>query len=275
MMDDLLIVIVLYKTRLQDSLTFKTLLNSVNSVNQITLYVYDNSPVNSYEDLSLDHITVKYHNDYNNSGISKAYNAAAMYAKANSKKWLLLLDQDSHLPLDFLHNMNNAITRNKDEKLFAPILTQNELILSPCKFRFMKGSPLKKIEEGIFPLDGHSVFNSGIVVKLSEFLRVGGYNENIPLDFSDHSFIHRFKKFNKTIVVMPINIEHQLSSQSNDKDIIFRRFKQYCFGVKRYAETEGGKGWLFFWTLMRSIKLTMQFKEVKFLKVFFETKSKL
>lgn len=276
MIEDLLIVIVLYKIRLEDSLTFKTVLNSLGTVNnQLSIYIYDNSPESKQDDMLYEGLDIKYLKDYNNAGISKAYNAAADYGRSKNKKWLLLLDQDSDLPIDFFSSINNSISVYPQESLFVPVLKQDGLILSPCRFRFMKGSALKKIEKGIFSLKGHSVFNSGIIIRLSKFYEVGGYNEDIPLDFSDHSFIHRFKKHNKNLVVMPIVVEHQLSGLSNDKDIIFRRFKQYCFGVKKYGETDGGKGWLFFWTLLRAIKLTVKFKEVNFLSEFLKTQTKL
>jgi len=275
MIDDLLVVIVLYKITLKESLSFKTLLDSVSSAQKISLYVYDNSPSKSADKLLYNNVSVKYVHDQNNGGISKAYNSAAKYAALQGKKWLLLLDQDSSLPVGFLDKIQNDIVKFPNENLFVPVLQQNNLILSPCKFRFMKGSALNKINAGIFPLEGHSVFNSGIIIKLSEFSKVGGYDENIPLDFSDHCFIHRFKKHNKNVVVMPVSIEHELSSHSNDKGVIFRRFNQYCFGVKRYAETEGGGGWLFFWTLLRAIKLTLKFRDLAFLEVFFKTKREL
>lgn len=270
MIEDLLIVIVLYKIRLKDSLTFQTLLKNSNT--QLSIYVYDNSPADYKEEIFYDDIEIEYINDHNNSGISKAYNLAAEYAHKKNKKWLLLLDQDSYLASDFFSKINDSLFMYPDQSLFVPVLKHGNLILSPCKFRFMKGSALKKIPEGIFSLRGHSVFNSGIVIRLFDFDRAGGYNENIPLDFSDHSFISRFKKLNENIVVMPVLIEHELSSQSDDEEVVFRRFRQYCFGVKKYSEEESGGNLLIFWTLLRAVKLTLQFKEVKFLSVFLKKK---
>lgn len=269
MLNNLLVVIVLYKTKLNDSLSFNTLINSSGfTKGEISFYIYDNSPEQNQKFHLSDNINVFYEKDYNNSGISSAYNKAAEYAKSKDMEWLLLLDQDSSIPYDFIEKLEDSINKYKNQVLFAPILKHNNLVLSPCKFEFMKGSAMKMVSPGITSLKDISIFNSGILVKTSSFLIVGGYNEKVPLDFSDHSFVHRMKKNISEFVIMPIEINHQLSSFSNNYDVILRRFVQYCQGVLNYHQFEQNSKLLLFWTFLRALKLTIQFKDRIFLSVF-------
>lgn len=271
MINNLLVIIVLYKTKLEDSLSFNSLVKSSDfKKNNISFYIYDNSPDEDQDVYFFNDIDFFYEKDYENSGISKAYNKAAAYAKSKGKEWLLLLDQDSSIPADFIVKLEESVNEYSGQILFAPILKHNNLILSPCHFKLMKGSAMKLVSPGIRSLKDKSIFNSGILVKLSSFLKVGGYNENVPLDFSDHSFIHRMRNITSEFVVMPIEIDHQLSSFSQNYDVILRRFIQYCQGVLNYHQFEEKSGLLLVWTFLRAFKLSLQFKNRVFLDVFFK-----
>jgi rhamnosyltransferase len=267
MVNKLLAVIVLYGIRLENSLTFQSINEASKKSNiKLDLIVYDNSPIENTIFNNTNNINIIYKSDYYNSGISKAYNFAAEYATLNDKNWLLFLDQDSKLPSIFFDIVKDSFLKFPQEQLFVPVLKNDKKILSPCKFKYMKGSAFKSIDYGLISVKDKSIFNSGILVSLLTFNSIGGYDERIPLDFSDHAFFHRYKKIYSKIVVMPINIVHELSSFSKDKEIILRRFKQYCFGVKAYSSIESGGSFLFFWTSLRAIKLSLQYKSFDFVK---------
>ncbi|WP_432712684.1 glycosyltransferase [Pedobacter sp.] len=268
MTERLLIIIVLYQIKLEDTLTFKSLAALVEAGSVLNLFVYDNSPLKQFQEKEIHGFNIKYIHDSKNSGISKAYNAGAEYAGQHHKEILLLLDQDSDLPDDFLKVIFEQLSLYPSIQLFAPILKQGTLILSPCKFTYMKGSSLSQIEGGIKSLKNISIFNSGIVIKLNAYYKSGGYNELIKLDFSDHYFIHQFKKHYEQFVVLPVVVEHELSSHTLDEAKILRRFNQYCEGVKAYKSLEGHGLLLFFWTSLRAIKLTIQFRNPEFAMVF-------
>lgn len=269
MLDKLLVVIVLYKTKLEDSSTYRTLKASLAHYCQKTdLYIYDNSPIkNSVATCAEFNIT--YFWDKGNSGISKAYNAAAAHGMNSNKEWLLLFDQDSNLPVDYVEVMLRSVMKYDDHSLFVPVLKQEELILSPCKFRFMKGNAFKTIEEGPMSFLNISVFNSGILVRLALFSVAGGYNEEIRLDFSDHYFISQVKKFQNEFIVLPVVIQHELSTHTNDEAKITARFRQYCVGVRAYGKVAGGRAYLFLWTFLRAAKLALTYKKFIFITLFF------
>ncbi|KFF05221.1 glycosyltransferase family protein [Flavobacterium reichenbachii] len=271
MTNKILVVIVLYGINLEDSLTYQTLNLSVTESDSIVdLFVYDNSATCNKINVQNNKFNIIYKSDTTNSGISKAYNKAADYASECQKDWLLFLDQDSNIPKNLFSVFNEFKDKFSNEKLFVPVLKQNNIILSPCKFKFMKGSSFSSVLPGILSLENVSVFNSGIFIDLNAFRKVGGYDENVPLDFSDHSFIFRYKKWFSNIVVIPIVIEHELSSKSSDQTIILRRFIQYCKGVRAFSSIEGGKGLLFFWTALRAVKLSFQFKNFQYIKILFD-----
>lgn len=271
MTNKVLAVLVLYGIPLEESLTFRTINVALSKKGiRLDLIVYDNSPNKNEVVVESSNLNIIYKKDYSNSGISKAYNFAANFANDMNKDWLLFLDQDSNIPNDFFIVVDTYLNDFSNEVLFVPILKSGDMTLSPCSFRFMKGSSLKSINHGLIAVKEKSIFNSGIVVSLSAFNNIGGYEERIPLDFSDHSFFNRYKKKYSKMVVMPITIEHELSSFSKDKVTVLRRFKQYCFGVSAYSSIEGGRVGLFFWTSLRAVKLSLKFKSFDFILEFFK-----
>lgn len=271
MIDKVLAVLVLYGVSLEESLTYQTILLALKKKNsRLDIVVYDNSPTENDVIIESDNLNIIYEKDYSNSGISKAYNFAANFASGVNKDWLLFLDQDSNIPIDFFDVIDNYIQRFSNEVLFVPVLKKGNMILSPCHFKYMKGSSLKEIQHGLNSVKDRSVFNSGIVINLFAFNSIGGYEERIPLDFSDHSFFARYKKKYSQMVVFPVVIEHELSSFSKDKKSLLRRFKQYCSGVSAYSRIEGGRVGLLFWTSLRAVKLSLKFKTFDFIREFFK-----
>jgi GT2 family glycosyltransferase len=265
----LLAIIVLYKVNPLDSPTYQSLLLAVKAVNSVLdLIIYDNSPESVFiNNESLLNIT--YIADCKNSGISKAYNIASRIALERNKEWLLLLDQDSIMPNNFLEVLINSIKHNSSQVVFAPILKQNNIILSPCKFNLMKGRAFKNLNYGSLPIKNIAILNSGMCVNLKAYLQIGGYNENVNLDFSDHYFINQVRKKYSSVFVIPAVIKHELSSNSPNEETVFRRFNQYCIGVKAFLKSEKSYNILFFWTFLRGVKLFVRYKKMKYLTTFF------
>ncbi len=268
-MDKILAVIVLYKQDLESSLTFTSLVESLEAFKErLDIIVYDNSPAATVLTRSTPNCRLTYVHNPTNPGLSKAYNESADFGRKNGKNWLLLLDQDSSLPKNFFDILLKNIDEYKTDAVIAPILQQNSVILSPCNFKFMKGSVLKKVNAGPLSLKNISLLNSGMCVNLNAFEEVKGYNESVKLDFSDHAFINRIKKKYHRIVVTQAIIEHQLSSNSDKQNVVYSRFKQYCAGIKAYIHSEEKNYLLLFWTGLRALKLFVIYRDIKFLRTF-------
>lgn len=201
-----------------------------------SLFVYDNSP----EEQPVGHEKdwdIKYYHDKNNSGVSIAYNTAARYALENDKKWLFLLDQDTEFPEDTLIKYLEAIQTQKTISMFAPILKVTDgSITSPYIHQFGRRRNSNNITPGIHRLKNTGPINSGLCIKLKEFIDAGGYNEKVKLDGADFQFIARFNKKNDFYYVLDLIGFQHLSLFDTDYTKIIERFKIYLKDSHSYDQ---------------------------------------
>ncbi|MDP9076357.1 MAG: glycosyltransferase [Bacteroidota bacterium] len=235
------------------------------------ILIYDNSPdiqdapLNNQEKLNIIYVADKL-----NGGVSKAYNYAATIA-GRKKKWLLLFDQDTFFPTDFIQVYIKAIQKNPTEKLFAPVmLTDNDKIISPCVFKLKRGFYGKDKEPGIYSLKNRSLINCGLCINLLSFRNIGGYNEKIKLDFSDHDFVSRFNtQISDRFVLIDLKVKHQLSTALKNTltaDIV--RFDYYLEGASQFSSSFGEATILNINALLRALKLGVVHKRFIFIKKF-------
>lgn len=266
-------IIVLYKKSLSESETYNSLLNN-KDVNLLIdrVIVYDNSPNPQY--IIDTKFNVSYYHDSTNSGISKAYNYGFVKAKEFGKNWIIFLDQDTTLDFNLISSYYRAINNNHNMSLFAPILKVGELIFSPSLYKLKRGfSHTNALHSGIYNLNAYVPVNSGICVKVEAFEEAGGYNEKIPLDFSDFDFIERFKKkINEYFYVIDVKCEQR---SSNDVNITIEssasRFKYYCIGGINYRNTFtkiSDRLTVLGILLFRTLRLSIRFKSLVFLNIF-------
>ncbi len=275
-LDNTLIVIVLYNLSLHDTITYQALdkiLQEYKSERSVDLFIYDNSPI-AYTSVDAVNGNSKFNVDYlhdpTNPGVSKAYNRAADWASDKEKKWLLVLDQDTDLPADGLLRYAQAVESFPDFPLYAPQVYSGGLLYSPCRYVFHKGSNLRSIDPGVHKTRYRSVINSGLLLYLSAFHEVGGYDEEVQLYFSDHVFFDRIKKYFPNFVVINCRLEHQLSSVDyNDLSTALTRFAYYSRGARQashnrnyiYAKHSIMVG-------LRSLVMCYRFRSLKFASVF-------
>src|ERR1700723_2532275 len=104
---DILAVIVRYKMPLCDSQTLSSLAAALNSdpglKDCVEVLMWDNSPERLRERET--GFPCRYEHAARNAGVSGAYNGALGIAANLGCPWLLLLDQDTILPHDFLRRM--------------------------------------------------------------------------------------------------------------------------------------------------------------------------
>jgi len=267
--DDIVVVIVLYKTTLAESTTFKSLLVSVGSYPQpVALIVCDNSPepceVKSYQEF---HIT--YLHDQNNPGISAAYNKAAKIAEKLKKNWLIFLDQDTSLPQNSIVKYLEAIQQNVDIRLFVPVLVNQENhIISPTIFKYRRGRSPSSVRKGLNNLKQLSPVNSGICIKLSQFNRISGYNELIPLDYSDYDFMQRMSAVESAFYIIDLQCQHSLSaSETQSFESAKQRFNYLCLGLRLSSDSKQDLFYSALVAFRRAIKLTWVYKSNSFFKI--------
>lgn len=273
---DVLTVIVLYNSTLQESATFQSLKTSVFKCglkNGLDILICNNSLMNEIDiekenEEGLFHLY--YLHDPKNPGVSQSYNRAAELAGIKNKKWLFILDQDTILPIDLPIQYQRNVSNLPNYPIYAPQVYSDKALFSPCRYLFMKGSNLPSIEPGVHLMIKRNVLNSGLLIDLGAFYQAGGYDETVPLYFSDFVFFDRLKNHFKTFVVLKCCLNHQLSSVDYTNTAhALTRFSYYCVGARQaslsnecaylnYAVTVG----------LRSIVMSYRFQNLRFLRVF-------
>jgi len=277
MTNNILCIIVLYKCKLEESITYKSLYKCLNNTQlKLDLLIYDNSPIKQSISNDTNPFNIKYICYQNNNGISLAYNYGYEYAVYLSKKWLLLMDQDTYFPINYFDKLNEEITNNTNIKIFAPIvITNNNKILSPCKYIFKKGFLLKKIKPGIYSLKKLSPINSGLLIELDLYLKAGKYNENLFLDYCDFDFINKVAMIENKFMLIDLICTQNFSNDETDKDKLKIRYKIFCKDLKNCTNYYFWDKYLFFLVLLtRGIKLTIRTKDTSFLKILYLTYNK-
>ncbi|MFW2136094.1 glycosyltransferase [Chryseobacterium sp. TY4] len=277
--NDILFVIVTYKEKYYECNSYTSLKNSFlhSSIKDIQLNVYvgDNTDVkdwNCSDYLEEEELIKICYKQYDNPGLSYVYNKAAAYAKTNNFSWIVLLDQDTLLPLDFYKNYLDSIKNNTDITLKVPIIKiDNNRILSPAKYKFYRSYLYKNINAGIMNMRDNSFINTGMLINTDFFLKVGGYNECIKLDFTDHDFVHKCKQYIRQFEVINVELKQDFSSVTNTKKQAIKRYLLYLRDLKEFKINKEN-GFLLFINsdLLRLIKLTIQYKTIDFIKLRFK-----
>lgn len=214
----MLAVIVLYKMQPSESATFRTLRAAISSLPDgqadIRILLYDNTP--GGQDIDALSPDILYKEDFKNGGLATAYNYALQIAEEENYDWLLTLDQDTSLPIDFLCKVCHAAT------FVAPMPTVAAIVpkmscdgRSVGPFTFIKYRTLSRtIPNGFIgiPLQDVYAINSASTIKVSALKAIGGYDPRFNLDFSDLAIYHRLHCQNLQVFVAgDIQVEHEVS----------------------------------------------------------------
>lgn len=266
---ELLVVVIIYNLDVRKCSSLISL--NANS-GYLDVVVYDNSlnNINNNKFDDFTYLNIKYIHNPNNPGVSKGYNFAAQYALKKNKPFLLLLDQDTYLPVDALNKYLAAARFNNEIALFAPFLNFNDKIYSPCNYFMHKGFHKHIFKLGINNLKNINFLNSGLLIRVDAFNIAGGYDENIRLYFSDFEFINRFKTHYKKYFLLDLTCLHELASaDKSDLNKALERFEMYCSDGRNASKSFLLKFQYFITVGLRAIKLSVYFKNSMFIKVFY------
>tara|TARA_R110002126_G_scaffold141128_2_gene285998 strand:- start:2201 stop:3055 length:855 start_codon:yes stop_codon:yes gene_type:complete len=266
------VVIVLYKVRYEDSISFQSILAANRGEELLNLFLYDNSP-KPQNITNAQGLNIIYHHDPDNSGVSKAYNTGADWAKQLKKSWMLILDQDTALPINIFEAYKNSLQEFPNVKMIAPLLRLDDgRIFSPFKYSFKRGFHLKSITPGEYSLFKIAPVNSGMFLDLDTFFASGGYNNAVKLDFSDFQFIERFRKLSSTFCLMNLECIQDFSDNEASFSNQLNRFKFYCEGALEISK-EGITDWLQYVAIVfvRAANLAWRYKNMEFIFVYFNS----
>ena len=166
-MSKFLILIVLYKCKVKESLSFISLLESSEYLSNSKLILWDNSP--SIQSVDVNNISsfqqAEYIHTPENMSLSKIYNRVI---QENEKyDYMIILDQDSSFSSDYLEKINKAINKHPTINLFLPLIKSDKTIVSPGNYKIFKGSYWKKEKYGIINSKNILAINSGMVINFN------------------------------------------------------------------------------------------------------------
>lgn len=226
---EMLAVIVLYNVRLEDSATYKTLIVSTETSTAsraLDIIVYDNSSESQTSKAALAP-TISYVHDAKNGGVAKAYNYALDHARQRGYKWLLLLDQDSELPPDFIQNCWTDLRLlhvNPSIAAIVPTVYCGSTLISPCKVGW-GGKVHPILVHGVqVPPYEITAINSGALVNVAFLESIGGFNNEFWLDMLDH-WLFRTIYCNKMNVAIGSNKAYHDLSIHSYSTLSFSRYK--------------------------------------------------
>ncbi len=230
----ILAVIVLYQCSLKDSAAYHSLAQNKG----LNFFVH----LNSIDSETLGDPRVYSYQDYSNPGVSKAYNRAAEYASSHGYDYLLLADQDSEFPDNFMQTFILSKADLPQEQIFFPEVIANKKMISPAEFKYSRAwyaNP--KPKHGLINLNIFRPINSGLLIDLELFNTVGGYNEQVFLDYSDFYFIENCLKHRMTGVFFPTVVQGELSDFESHS--ILRIWKRYIMYLRSTAPLFFRKGY--------------------------------
>lgn len=208
-------IVVLYRATPADSRAFQSLQEAIRRLSSEHLYLktllYDNTP-GGCDPGSLPE-DVRYEAARQN-GLADAYNRALAIALHEECNWLLILDQDTALPADFLsHMIRYATDLNSDERIGAivPHMLDAGRRVAPVCIRYWGVSYLSSDFEGTSRREVHAT-NSATLFRVSALKQVGGYSPYFWLDYVDGYMFHQLYLHGmKVFVAKDVQVNHQLS----------------------------------------------------------------
>lgn len=210
----------------------------------MSLLIYDNSPspqTGSFDSLGFGEFV--YHHDPRNSGLAAAYNRGLSEAHEGGAEWLLLLDQDTELPLPFLEELHRTIEASPEPPICAivPKLIRNGEMLSPQQVgRFHNRSVLVGFS-GIFP-GAVTALNSAACLRVKAMETIGGFPQEYWLDFLDHVVFHRLQQAGGKILILDALIEHHLSLMNLESEMSLPRYIGMLAAEWRFIRETGAGG---------------------------------
>lgn len=257
------IVLVIYNTKINESLSYEYF--HKNICDEDKLCIFDNSVDTSCQLFNSSYSYNKnelYLSSGRNEGLSKAYNTVIQNIEKDSDNWIIISDQDTSYPENYISVVKNNIN-NTNAYVLCPIINDKLGILSPCKSSWRGFSHIFDIDTN--RLDKYSYINSGMVINSTVFSNIK-YDENLFLDFIDHDFILQLKQNELAKIQLLENIklfQNFSGAQINTKEQDFLRFQLFVtdgkYYYKKWNKKNPFKSYLLY---KRCLKLIINYKDL-------------
>jgi GT2 family glycosyltransferase len=238
-------VVVLYRIAPEESAALRGLLAALarNSAAAAAMRVllYDNSPEPHAWTPPRGIVTEYVHNPAN-GGLLAAYNHALTLAQHNGAPWLLLLDDDTHVTVEFVQQqlqMVDHLAARPDVGAVVPKLRSAGVVQSPHGPVGWRQAPLAVRRAGPAPV-GATAFNSGAMLRRAAVEAVGGFPDGYPLDFLDHAMFARLARAGFRVWVLPATLDHPMTWENPERAMGFDRFARVLQAEQRFHREYGG-----------------------------------
>lgn len=198
--------------------------------------IYDNSPVPGK--VSALPPNAKFVSDPGNGGTAAAYRAAALHAAEHRCEWLLLLDQDSVLPPDYLEQVQNAAEATPHAVALVPQVLHGDDPVSPAVIT-ASGSIVPCARPGT--TGGiTTAISSGVIVRRASMMAMA-FPPEIWLDYVDHWMFLDFYRRGERVAFIDAQLSHDLSVRT-PKTLSPFRLHSILAAESAFYRALGGRG---------------------------------
>ena len=234
-------VLVLYQRGPVESESFNSLLALARSrpelVRGMDLLVWDNSP--EAHAVPAAPMRMRYRSAPGNAGLRPAYEEGLRMAREAGAEWLLLLDQDTVLTMEFLEELRSTLPGMPAEVgAVVPKLVYAKGVHSPhLRPRMSHGT----VAAGFCGM-AHgevSAFNSGAAMRVSAVTGAGGFPEAFPMEYLDHAMFRALQAAGGRVWVMRSSLEHDLSTVRLRGEASLARYRRVLRAERDFYRSGG------------------------------------
>jgi Glycosyl transferase family 2 len=227
------VVVVIYNRRIATSPTCLSLLKQEWVDPRDTIVVYDNSLSSSLGEIPAGWEVIL---DPSNGGLLRAYSGAVSRAKEEGCDWVLLLDQDTNLPRNFLATVHEAMARmrfNSEVVAIVPTVQAGTVHLSPMLPRLGREIPFQ--QRDVVVANGLMALNSGTCLRTDFIESIGGFSSKFWLDYLDHWLFKMISNRHKSVFVSSAVVQHDLSVFNMNNGMTVQRYKNVLFAERQFT----------------------------------------
>jgi GT2 family glycosyltransferase len=241
-------VVVLYGQRPSASVTVASLARALEGSSvDCAVLVYDNSPEPRSEEPGAASETMpvgfRYETAAINRGLLGAYEAALDRARAEGYDWLLTLDQDTALPMDFFSAIEPGLRAAREDPrvgmrigAIVPHLVEGERLLSPAYVGLSRTKPMPASFAGV-PEREARAFNSAALLRVAALDAIGGFDPCFWLDHLDSWLHHQlYMRGWRMYVLDSVHLEHQLSLLNYRDRVSLTRLRNFLAAESAYFD---------------------------------------
>ncbi|MEJ7822081.1 MAG: glycosyltransferase [Chitinophagaceae bacterium] len=172
------------------------------------LFVFDNSETKSFEQDRFSTLSkIQYYKDFQNQGIASRLNTACELSIKGDYQWLLTMDQDTSFSEEAIKNYLQCFENFQGKDKVAGFGTN----FKKEKVTSIATSQSKNV---------HRLITSGMLLNLSLYEKIGGFDEALFIDLVDNEYCIAAKKLGYSLIEFSdIYITHNLGKQVHRSSI--------------------------------------------------------